>query len=71
MKKTIFLLAITLFMVGTISQSCQSSADKVNNANEKMDKAKANMDVAQQELDKAIKDSIQQFKKESEEKIAK
>ena len=29
------------------------------------------MDIAQQELDKAIKDSIQQFKKESEEKIAK
>ena len=71
MKKTIFLLAITLFMAGTISQSCQSPADKVEDASEKVDKAQANMDLAQQELDLAIKDSIQQFKKESEEKIAK
>jgi peptidoglycan hydrolase CwlO-like protein len=69
MKTTIFTLAATLLITGTLFTGCQSSADKVENANEKVDEAIDNVAVAQQELNQAIRDSIQQFKKESEEKI--
>lgn len=62
MKKTIFILGIVLLMAATILSSCQSSAKKVEDAKDKVSEAN-------QELNQAIKDSIQQFKKESEEKI--
>jgi uncharacterized protein YlxW (UPF0749 family) len=63
MKKTIFTIAITMLMAGTMLTSCHSSAKKVEDAQDKV--ADAN-----QELNQTIKDSIQQFKKESEEKIS-
>ena len=69
MKKAINIMALALLISGTFLIGCQSSATKVENANEKVDDAKDKVVIAQQELDQAIKDSIQQFKKESEEKI--
>jgi predicted transcriptional regulator len=69
MKKTILTLAIAVFMAGTMLSSCQSSADKVKNAQDKVQDAQDKVVVAKQELNQAIKDSIQQFRKESEVKI--
>jgi hypothetical protein len=63
MKKSIFTLALLLIMAGIMLSSCQSPAKKVEDAKDKVS-------AANQELDQAIKDSIQQFKKESEEKIS-
>ncbi len=63
MKKTILALAVTVFMAGTVFMSCQSSAEKV-------DEAKENVVQAELELNQAIKDSIVQFRKESELKIS-
>ncbi|MGD0709613.1 MAG: hypothetical protein ABR968_00380 [Bacteroidales bacterium] len=62
MKKTIFTLAISMLMSGTMFTACKSSAKKVNDAKDKVE-------IANQELSQAIKDSIQQFKNESEDKI--
>ena len=62
MKKTISVLAVTVFMAGAILTGCQSSAKKVENAQDKVIEAN-------QELSQALKDSIQQFKTESELKI--
>ena len=62
MKKIISALAVTVFMAGAILTGCQSSAKKVENAQDKVIEAN-------QELSQALKDSIQQFKTESELKI--
>lgn len=62
MKKTISVLAVTVFMAGAILTGCRSSAKKVENA-------RNNVIEANQELSQALKDSIQQFKKESELRI--
>jgi predicted RNase H-like nuclease (RuvC/YqgF family) len=72
MKKTIFSLTVIVFMAGTILSSCQSSAKKVENAEDKLQNAKNETKEAQSELNKVRNDSIteyQQFKKESEERI--
>jgi hypothetical protein len=69
MKKTLFIITIALFTSGTVFTGCQSSAAKVENANEKVVEAQDKVEVAQQELDQAIKDSIRLFKKVSEERI--
>jgi hypothetical protein len=63
MKKSIFTLAIIVFIAGAMFTGCQSSADKVQDA-------KDNVAAANQALNQAVKDSIQQFKKESAEKIS-
>jgi len=70
MKKTIYSLAIATLMVGTILTGCQSSVQKVENAKDKVQDAKDNVVIAKQELNQALADSIQQFKKESAEKIS-
>jgi len=69
MKKTILTLAITVFMAGFMLSSCQSSADKVKNAQDKVQEANEKVAVANQELNQAIQDSVQKFKKESEDQI--
>jgi acetyl-CoA carboxylase carboxyltransferase component len=76
MRKFIYALAIIPIMTGTILTSCQHTAGKVENAQDKVQDAKdkvqdasAEVIEAEQELNQALKDSIQQFKKESEEKI--
>jgi hypothetical protein len=73
MKKTIFTLAITAFIAGTVFTSCESSVKKTDIAEEKVQDAKNNELDAQINLNKAQQDSIaeyKQFKKESEEKLA-
>jgi hypothetical protein len=70
MNKTIFTLAITTIMAGTMITGCQSSADKIENAKENVKDAEDKMVEAKQNLNIAINDSIQLFKKESEEKIS-
>ena len=62
MKKTIFTLAIAMFMAGGILTGCQSSKTKVENAKDKVVEAN-------QELNQARRDSIQQFKTETAERI--
>ena len=62
MKKSIITLAITIFIAGTALLICQSSAFTVGNTQDKTT-------VSKQELYQALKDSLQQFNKESDEKI--
>jgi DNA-binding PucR family transcriptional regulator len=70
MKKSIFTLAIAMLIAGTIFTGCQSSATKVENAEEKLQAANDKVSDAKQDLLKARLDSIndyEQFKKETEE----
>lgn len=66
MKKTIFTLAIATFMLGIVLTSCQSSENKVENAQDNLQEAQKKLDNANQALNQAVKDSIQQFKQESQ-----
>jgi predicted RNase H-like HicB family nuclease len=70
MKKSIFCLAITTVMAIAMLTGCQSSGTKVDNAQQNVQDAKDKVVVAQQELSQAIKDSIQQFRKDEAEGIA-
>jgi phage-related minor tail protein len=63
MKKSIYILAAVILITGALFTGCESSADKVQDARD-------NVTTANLELKQAIKDSIQQFKLESEEKIS-
>ena len=72
MKKTIFALAVTVFIAGTMFIGCQSSATKVENAQDKLREANNNVVEAQNDLNKTRQDSINEyldFKKVSEDKI--
>ena len=63
MKKTIYTISFAaIIMAGTIITSCKSSGEKV-------EKAQENVIEAKKELSQAVKDSIQQFRKESQDKI--
>lgn len=64
MNKSFFILALTMLMAVTMLTSCQSKVKRVENAKDKVIEAK-------QELDQALEDSIQQFRKASEDKISK
>ena len=46
MKKSIFNFSIALLMSGTVLTGCQSSATKVENANDKVDAAKDQVELA-------------------------
>jgi hypothetical protein len=70
MKKTMFCLAMTMVVAAAMLFGCQSSGTKVDNAQQNVQDAKDKVVVAQQELSQAIKDSIQQFRKEETEGIA-
>jgi outer membrane murein-binding lipoprotein Lpp len=69
MDNRISTLLFSAFLAGTIITGCQSSAEKVEDARENVQDAKDNMVIAKKELSIARIDSVQQFKKESEEKI--
>jgi septal ring factor EnvC (AmiA/AmiB activator) len=69
MKHTMLALSVATIMAGTILTGCQSSATKVGNAEINLQTAKDNVVVAKHELNQAMKDSILQFRKESEDKI--
>lgn len=65
MKKTILSLAIISLFVGGILTSCNSSADKVDNAEQKVENAQEILEDANFELNQAKRDSIQQWKEET------
>jgi len=72
MKKTFLILAVTAFTAGTLFISCQSSAKKVEDAQNKVLEAQSEADKAQSELNETRQDSINDylaFKKESQDKI--
>jgi len=72
MKKTIFFLATTLCIAGTILTGCQSSASKVENAENKLRDANNEAAEAELNLNETVQDSIsdyEKFKKESDAKI--
>ena len=63
MKNKLSSIAIASILVGSILSSCQSTEKKVEDAKE-------NIVEAKQELNQIVKDSIIQFRTESESKIA-
>ena len=69
MKKTIFTLAIAVVISGTILSGCQSSASKVENAEDNVQEASKSLDEANLNLHEARADSIQKFRNESTEKL--
>jgi hypothetical protein len=69
MKKTILTLAGAALMATVIFSGCQSSAKKVENAQDQLKEAQDNVVIANQDLNKAVNDSIALFKKDAEAKI--
>ena len=65
MKKSIFTLAITVFITGSVLTSCESSSEKVDAANEDVAEAQQDLEEAQQDYTEQYK----QFKLESDEKV--
>ena len=65
MRNKISTFTFALFLAGTILTSCQSSSEKVKNAQEDVQEAKMQVTEAQQDLNQALQDSIQQFKTET------
>ncbi|MEO6883332.1 MAG: hypothetical protein ABI199_04820 [Bacteroidia bacterium] len=73
MKKTIFTLALTAFIAGTIMTGCSSSSEKANTAEAKVDTAQANVNQASKNLKQAEANYTTEynaFKLESDRKIA-
>ena len=69
MKKTLFILALTMPVAAVMIIGCQSSENKVDRARDNVQDAEEQVVVANQELNQALNDSIQLFKKESGEII--
>jgi len=69
MKKIFIIMALIVFVAGTVFTSCQSSASKVDEAKDNLQVATENVIVANQELNQALKDSITQFRISAKEKI--
>lgn len=69
MGKRIFTLGIAAVMAGAMLSGCQSSATKVENAEDKVVEANKSLDQANLNLYQARTDSILQFRKESAEKL--
>lgn len=66
MKKSFFILALTVFVAGTVVTSCKSPQEKV-------DTAKANVEEASQDLEEAkenYNEEYNKFKLESDERIS-
>ena len=70
MKKHILSLAIITIVAGTAFTACQSSGEKVENAQEDVQKAENKVADARQELNEATSDSIAEYKRDTREKIA-
>jgi len=70
MKNTILVLVITLFMIGAFMTSCQWSSEKSDNVQEKVKDTKEKVVDSIKVRNQAIRDSIQVFKRESEEIIS-
>jgi predicted RNase H-like nuclease (RuvC/YqgF family) len=70
MKKTIFSIAVVVFMAVTMLTGCQQSSNKVDNAKDNVQDAKENLIDANQKLSQALSDSIEQFRRDAGTKIA-
>lgn len=66
MKKKMYLIAATIFVVGSMLSGCSSPSEKVENAEEKVDKANQNLDQAKEDY---IVD-VEKYRKETADKIA-
>ncbi|MFV8361067.1 hypothetical protein [Flavobacterium sp. LS1P3] len=55
MKKTLFTLAITTFMAGTVLTGCQNTSKKEEAAQDNVEDARENLDDAKEELTEARK----------------
>ena len=69
MKKPILIFAIIAIVAGFALIGCQSTGKRVENAQENVQDAEHQVIVAQQDLDEATKDSINEYKKVTQEKI--
>ena len=69
MRKTILILAVSAFTTGTVLTSCQSSAKKVENAQENLQDARADVKDAKNDLKETLNDTVLRFKNESKERI--
>ena len=69
MKINILILSATIFISGILVISCQSSAKKVENAENNLQDAKDNVVDANNNLNQALIDSIQNFRKTSQDRI--
>jgi hypothetical protein len=73
MIKKNYFLAVIILIAGTMITGCNSTDNKIENAENKLQAANDNVSAAKQDLNNAIKDSLteyQKFKQESNEKIA-
>lgn len=66
MKSKMYLIAATMFVVGSMLTGCSSPSDKVEDAQEKVDKANQNLDKAQDDYAA----DVEKYRKETAEKIA-
>ena len=57
MKKTLYTLAITTFMAGTVLTSCQNTTKKEEAAQDNVENARENLDDAKEELSDARKEA--------------
>ncbi|MDI6033459.1 hypothetical protein QLS91_10275 [Flavobacterium sp. LB2P84] len=60
MKKTLFTLAITTFMAGTVLTGCQNTSKKEEAAQDNVEDARENLDDAKEELTDARKAATQE-----------
>lgn len=61
MKKNVFTLAATAFSAVVILTSCNSSSQKIDNAEDKLDDARESVIDAKSDLNMALQDSITEF----------
>jgi len=72
MKKIVITLAATVFIAGMLLTSCNSTSQKIENAEDKVQNAKEAVVDAKSELNLALQDSVtefQQFKTEFQNQI--
>jgi len=69
MKKIMFTIAIAAFAAGTLLTACNSSAKKVENAQDEVNDASKDLEKAEIELNQARLDSVEQFRQESDARI--
>ena len=70
MKQTFIKIAFVTFIAGLMITSCQPSTKKVENAKEDLNAAKEQVVEARQDYNQAVKDSVIQFRKDSEVRIS-
>lgn len=71
MNKSILILTLTGFMLGSVLTSChQSSSNIIDNKKDKLLKEQEDVVEAKQDLNQALKDSVRQFKLDAQNLIS-